>query len=57
METYLSDSRSIFPMFRRLLTAHQKLKEGSLKKYEDKSSVKTDLAFECKFFFLIVTIS
>ncbi|XP_068688625.1 coiled-coil domain-containing protein 14-like isoform X2 [Montipora foliosa] len=31
---------------RRLLIAHQKLKEGSLKKYEDKSSVKTDLAFE-----------
>ena len=40
-----------FPMFRRLLIAHQKLTEGSFKKHEDKSSAKTDLAFECKFFF------
>lgn len=37
-------------IFRRLLIAHQKLKEGSLKKHEDKSSMKTDLAFECKLF-------
>ena len=37
-------------MFRRLLIAHQKLTEGSFKKNEDKSSAKTDLAFECKFF-------
>jgi len=31
---------------RKLLIAHQKLKEGSLKKHEDKSSARTDLAFE-----------
>ena len=39
-----------FAIFRRLLIAHQKLTEGSFKKHEDKSSAKTDLAFECKCF-------
>lgn len=33
---------------RKLLISHQKLKEGSIKKYDDKSSGRTDLAFECK---------
>jgi len=40
--------------FRKLLIAHQKLKEGSLKKHVDKSPRKTDLTFECKFYVQVI---
>ena len=43
----------LFENIRKLLIAHQKLKEGSLKKHVDKSPRKTDLTFECKSFFKV----
>ena len=46
----------VFANVRKLLVAHQKLKEGSLKKHVDKSPRKADLTFECKFYFKVTML-